>query len=512
MISAGVRRGTRLGADRWETVLLGVWFVAFAALASFFPRSGDDWAWGAQEGLDRLSHFFAGVNGRYGGDLLVIALVRAGPVAPLFVSAVVTASLALVLRLAGNRTPLGYAVVGVLFLAMPLGTWRQGVVWLSGFSNYALAGLVVLGFLTVAQSEWWGDPDRPGGGRIAAVAAVAFTGQLFMEHVTLCVCAVGVALTLLQRRARGRWPAYLLTWTVAAWAGAAVMLSNSAYRHAVSGDGYQSIQTMSGEHALTDLRVKLLDTVPTQAVVGNLALNVVVVVAMVALVVSRRRVRTRAGLVVLVASGAFLLVSLGLIIGERHRDVPEHTRALAAAAVVLLYAALVATALAVVDSPQRRWTLLVCAAVVVAMVAPLLVVNPVGPRSFYPSYVVLLVIASVLVREVQERIPPLTRPAAAWPVAVVATVLLGAMFVVYVTIDRAVERRLTDIRAAEAAGRARVVIRPLPYPYFVHDGDPYWSLLVTRFETYYDVSPRLHVELSPNPWLSRPGKPGKPVP
>ena len=44
-------------------------------LALSFPRL-DDLTWGSSVGLDRLSNWFAGYNGRYVGNLIVIALTR----------------------------------------------------------------------------------------------------------------------------------------------------------------------------------------------------------------------------------------------------------------------------------------------------------------------------------------------------------------------------------------------------------------------------------------------------
>ena len=51
-------------------------FFAFMFLAYLFPYTGDDWAWGSSIGLGRLKSFFAGYNGRYVGNLIVLLLTR----------------------------------------------------------------------------------------------------------------------------------------------------------------------------------------------------------------------------------------------------------------------------------------------------------------------------------------------------------------------------------------------------------------------------------------------------
>lgn len=59
-----------------EFLLFGLLFVALTALACFFPMQGDDWAWGSHIGLERLSNSFRNYNGRYLGNLLILALSR----------------------------------------------------------------------------------------------------------------------------------------------------------------------------------------------------------------------------------------------------------------------------------------------------------------------------------------------------------------------------------------------------------------------------------------------------
>jgi hypothetical protein len=85
-----------------------------------------------------------------------------------------------------------------------------------------------------------------------------------------------------------------------------------------------------------------------------------------------------------------------------------------------------------------------------------------------------------------------------------------AMFVVYVRIDRAADRRIAEVRAAVGAGRNSVEVKPLPFPAFVHDGDPFNSRLRRSYKLYYDLPSDLQIKLVPNPWVPTPGKPARP--
>jgi hypothetical protein len=499
------RRGVQdtLAVSRWEAGVLASWVVVFTVLALHFPRSGDDWAWGSHEGPDRLRVFFQGLNGRYGGDLLILLLVRAGPLAAAVVSLVVVATLWLVLHLARARTPFGYAIVSGLFLLMPVGVWREGVVWLSGFVNYAVSALVLTAFLAIAQTEWLGTVARTWP-RLALVAAVGFVGQTFMEHVSLAICVLSVVLVILHRWNQGRWPIYTSTWAIAAVCGAVVMFANPAYRNAASGRAYQQVQATSGDGALTELVRKGLDTLSTQAVVDNVALNVLLVALVIILIVSRRGLAWARGGGVIAGAVVILLVMTGLALLERTSNPPTLVRALAGVAAVGLLGLLVLVGSTLVRPGPRRWAVLTACGAVVCMVGPLLLVNPIGPRCFYPTYIALLIVIASFAGEVRDERPTVERTAVTAPLALLSVALMLHMMVVYFTIHGAVDRRLDHVRAVVAAGHSKVTIRPLPYSDHLHDGDPYWSLLQTRFKAYYGFPPELKVRLVPNPWLKTP--------
>ena len=51
-------------------------FGLIAILCYLFPYTGDDWAWGSKIGIDRLNNWFENYNGRYVGNLIVLAMTR----------------------------------------------------------------------------------------------------------------------------------------------------------------------------------------------------------------------------------------------------------------------------------------------------------------------------------------------------------------------------------------------------------------------------------------------------
>ena len=62
--------------NKKEFMFCGIFFLIAVCLVYLFPYSGDDWAWGSSLGIDRLNKWFDNYNGRYAGNLLVLALTR----------------------------------------------------------------------------------------------------------------------------------------------------------------------------------------------------------------------------------------------------------------------------------------------------------------------------------------------------------------------------------------------------------------------------------------------------
>ena len=54
--------------------------IQIAILCYLFPYTGDDWAWGSKIGIDRLNNWFENYNGRYVGNLIVLAMTRSNPI------------------------------------------------------------------------------------------------------------------------------------------------------------------------------------------------------------------------------------------------------------------------------------------------------------------------------------------------------------------------------------------------------------------------------------------------
>jgi hypothetical protein len=498
------RIAPRTSAHRAEVATLGAVFLGVFALSSLVPFSADDWTWGSSIGWGRLDGFFDGYNGRYVGNLIVLLLSRVPFLVPLVIAAGVTFTLFLLLDLTDNRTMLGYGVTTILFLGMPVDVWRQSVVWMSGFVNYGLSGLAILVFLRAAKWEWYRPDRQPARPWVYPVSAViGFASTLVMEHVTLYLVAASFVFLVLHRRRFRAVSRVGAVWFGSILVGAVVMFSNSTYRVAFGGhsNGYQHIDASADGSALVRILNKLADPISAYVAAQNVLVNVAVI-GLVVLIVQARGDGIGA-----VAKRALLLMAVGYLVTTSTLRLARlqllgtlEYKALSVLAAGLLLAVLGTLAAVAVQDGERRVQIIVGCASVVVLVAPLALVDPLNPRCFYPVYLVLLGLVSVLLTEVVHRVEALRRSRSLPLVAgAVALALYAPFFMAYWVAHGAAEDRISRLREAVAAGKDTVQITLMPFADLLHKPDPSGPFWDPRFKLFYELPEDLRIELVPPP-------------
>jgi hypothetical protein len=485
----------------FEGLVLGALFVMVSGLAFLFPPSGDDWAWGSDEGVQRLHSHFANYNGRYLGNMAVLVLTRTPWATPFVIALTLCLLLRLLVEIAGLRTPVGYLVGAALIVAMPLGEWRQTIVWISGFSNYTLGALCLLVFVLAVQRDWQA-PMAPSPIRLAAVFVFATASQLLIEHVTVFILLASLANVFLQlRRPRRHLSSLAVVWAMGAVSGAAVMFSNSAYRTVVGGgEANQGLAAAHSEHGpLVSIILQGSRGISQYAVATNTVLNLLLFLLVLALALREkeafRSASLRVAAVILSGAAAALSVAVQSAVEPGHYYGTLSQWSWIPAASQL--AAIVLAAKTLVRDHGRSVSINWLAASVVVLLGPMAVVTPFGPRNFLPSYLLLALVALLLLKELSEDPAVRIVPAlAAGLGAVVALATLTSYFAVYVVIHREADRRLDHLREAAQQNVRNPHVYTLPFQDHVHNPDPIpLGGQDGRFKRYYGLPPRMRIHL-----------------
>lgn len=395
------------------TLLSAFLFCAFTVLALLFPYTGDDWYWGSEIGLRHLADFFAGYNGRYLGNLLVLVLTRSKVLDAVVMAVSYTLVCWLCFAYGKQRSLAGYLLAAVLFFLMPKSVWGQAVVWTSGFVNYVPSALISGGYMLLIRNIT--DTEPPSYEKHTWILALllGICGALFMENITLFNICLGVAVIGYSWLKFRRWYVPHGAFLAGAVVGAVVMFTNSVYSQiAGQEDEYRQVVNTTSQRITMMLQhaKQLLDYLIFENVLFCLVITVLLVVLVVA---SRRKMTSRRWGIAVVVLGihvcAFLLVFLAnrygylLYSGSAGEALAMDIRLLR---VALGYMLTMVVEIYLCVPKGRCFRMLMPFYCIPVAFAPLLLVDPIGPRNAFFGYVLLMMVTTDLFGYVRQNAVP----------------------------------------------------------------------------------------------------------
>ena len=481
------------------TILL---FAAFSALFSLFPYTGDDWAWGSQIGLDRLASWFENYNGRYFGNLLVMVLTRSKIVNVLLTAASMAAFCLLPKLFVKSEKFLPYALGALFFFLIPQNMRVQVVVWTAGFYNYVPPIVLIFLYLVLVRNVF--DDEEPKYGKVALIVSpvIGIGAALFMENVTLYnLVAAAAIVAIAYLRFRKVYPVHL-AYLAGSIAGAAMMFANSAYGTiAQGGDEYRSSVLDQG---LIGTIANNMNVIVRSLFLDNLAAWGIL--TLLCLICYGQYLRSGTGKKIChLAVGVHLLCGGMLVAKSCCRDWLFFVNTGAAITLtILLFAAMAVgyclSALVLVffcvDDRKTRLRVLFLLLSIPVLAAPLLVVNPVGERCLFASYMMLAAASVALLVYVMDRvrISAAAQKALVAVILAVCVVLMGMLVNIYRTVHQYDVLRNEYVRKQVDAGYKTVMMSRLPHEDQVWCSVPE-NLWAERYKLFHGIDPDVEFEL-----------------
>lgn len=514
-------------------------FLILFILCWMFPYTGDDWAWGSSVGLERLSNHFAGYNGRYFGNLIVLALTRSNCLKAAVMAFCLTGILGCIQYMA--RKSWSFYAGALLLLFLPRQILQQAVVWTSGFSNYAVSVFMTLlyccSFYRIFDEAETGSPERASCSsaslslslslheqvvnnhsnsthgtltsrlrktRCLLLFPLGFCGALIMETISLynLILSVFVVGYLWFRRRTA--PIEHLCYLAGTALGTFLMFSNSSYAEIANGTGYYRTVPHSVKEYLLRALDNYFEVLYRQFYRNNLALNLAILIVMALLYYYLfRSTREKANCVSIVMFVSLLISCVywaySFVSVTASADKPsasgfdwfEGLFTLIAGCSMIVFCVMAG----ILSGKPRKILFLICS--IAVMTAPLLFVTPIGPRNFFPSYIFFILLFLALA----DLLPPITavktqkRLVSGIAGAVMTGVLL-CYFSVFSQIYAVTMERIDHTTEEIASGAEIVAILEYPYRDLLWNSTPNEdSNLAERYKRFYDLP--LEVTLIP---------------
>lgn len=491
---------TRRNSNRNLIITYAIIFVLLFLLCLLFPYSGDDWAWGSQIGIDRLNKWFDNYSGRYFGNLIVLALTRSNLLKAVTMSFCLTGIIAILNKLTGRQKN-GVFIISTVLLFMPVTLLRQAVVWTSGFANYTTSIFLTLIYVCYVNNIY--DTEKPKNSVIAALplAVLGFANTLIVEHLTIynvLLAIYVIVFTLIKfKKAYVQHIAYF----VGTIAGTALMFSNSVY-HSVA-EGSDKYRTIGSEDGIIVKAIKAyFETIVGEGFSNNVILNLFLVGACIVIWFMVKDKLSRKSKMFGLISITAMVVSISSMMACAVTSFILYTRGVRADKFLMLANGVV-TAIYILAfviflfvlpfDMNRKLKLFFIFGSIGCMIAPLLVVTPIGSRCFFASYVMMLYLGMEFYSLFDERIKKKCDKVSKVTL-ITAAVGLIYLFYIYGTIAVSNNARIEKAQQDVQNGIEKIQIEELPYKEYVWCSDLDEKVWKRRFKLFYDIDKHIKIE------------------
>lgn len=472
-------------------------FCIFCGLSCLFPYTGDDWAWGSSAGLERLHTFFKDYNGRYMGNFLVLVLTRSKLLDVLTKAAAFTFACWLCCRNTEGKGTVHLGFAAFLFFIMPRTILREAVVWTSGFTNYVPSALLSVAYLVflprlTAQKE----KTAP---IAVAVCLLTFAGGLFMENITIFNVLLGVAVVAWYWFTDRSCSKIHLGFLAGAVAGAAALFSNSAYQKVASGTDYYRTVARTAEDTLARIlrnAAQILD----HLIYENFWFCVMVTVILIFLAWDSFRKKTGAARLPVALAAVIHMAFLGV---AGYEYLCAHVLSWMPGVMMLPayivhefrlvfaigYVVSVAVLIAMCTQKDQQHKMLLPLLCVPVSLAPMLLVEPIGPRCVFIGYLMMMVCTTVLFEQLWRKMDGKTvlRRICCGAIAAVTLLQLVSWFGIYSSVHYWDRQRNAFAVVQSDRGSDTVYLCPLPNEEYLHNSSPNAGNLMERYIRFHGL-------------------------
>ena len=483
----------------------GLFLIFYLWLAAQIPYTDDDWDWGLPVGIQQL--VTASLNSRYAGNGLVVLLTRS-----VFLKTLVMGSTFFLLPLAvsrifcrnsqgqENRKLFLFLAANALLLSMERIIWKQTYSWVSGFCNY----VVPMIFLSLYLQEMMDLLDRrqkPGSFLYpAALFAICFVMQLFIENLALFMVMLSLYLCLVswkQNKKIHRNQVFMLAGNLI---GLAVMFSSPIYGHLFGGGaavgGYREI-IVTGNSGLAAtvyrfVRQLLIYLIP-RTWGDNIVISIVLMIFVSWLQIRKFGFRGKSRVFVI------LNALLAVYFSTTHLPIFENSIPLIflRAMVNILYFLSLSIQMFLVyrENPKKLHKILLLWLCIPGVVLPLTVVSECSHRLFLAPLLFSAILALFLLEDILLQAKAPLRKGIVALVLISVVLLVGKYSLVYSSIGNTNRQHMKLVENAKT-GNAQTLVLPA----FAHEDYLWYSISNVAadyrydfFKEYYGLDPDVQI-------------------
>ena len=473
-------------------------------LASRIPYTHDDWEWGINQGMVHL--LTADKDSRFCGNLIEVIITRNEFIKTVFMGIVFTLVPLSVTILSGYifdikkfsntdlvRTSI-FGFANAMLLSIPADVWSQTNSWIAGFSNFVVSGAELMFFLYILARSLSPKTEKKTW-VISSILCFIYgvVIQLFLENLTIFYLIFAVVFLIVRWKKADKKK--LIPLCAGLLAGTVLMFSSSIYPSLINTgtavNEYRQLMYDPNQPFyvfIIDSIKRFFGVMLPQIIVhhGILTGSVSVIMA----VATAKNAKNRLAALCLPLINSMLCIYYAatyiaaLMTGRSVIEDSPLTTAIDSAFVLLIFIEII---LVFKNHKKLLSWLLVLWLSPFMVIAPMLAVNTVGPRSYYTAYVCLIAFGATVLAFL---LAGAKKKTAYMISAFIAAVLLGLCvrwIVIYKAIGDESRVRKLQIETAIANGDNYIYFEKFPYDDYLWFPDPTGPTRIGWYKDFYGI-------------------------
>lgn len=499
-----------------KVLIYSVILLAFLIVLCYtFPYTGDDWAWGSSIGIERYNSFFAGYNGRYLGNIIVIILTRSELLKTLCMAGVLFGIIFISYRYTNKKNITLLFISSLCILALPRLVLRQAVVWTSGFTNYAISIFLILIYIYIVKNIF--NNERPKYPKYLPILLLilGICNALFVEHITLYSIVLGIFVIIYTYIRFKKIYSAQIAYLLGAIIGAVIMFTNSSYSAILSSkDTYRSIPNSGVSGFISTSIDSYFEVIYKELFFNNIVINILIAITAIIIIYkynsnNKNKIRLIAsnliGLIIVSYSAYSLLASLN----TNWKVLLESTDYFDGIFSIVYYIAILFLIILFINDKNRKAKMLFILISIACLTGPLFVVKPIGSRCFLATYVMFMLLINEFIDYIMIDNNSKVLMKCINRVIIVISILFAVYLLsIYTYVAKVNNERMDYIMNEVASNKKEIIITELPYEEYLWTatprGDETWD---ERLKLFYGIPQDIELKtVSLDEWNEMRGK------
>lgn len=345
-------------------------------ISLLFPYSGDDWYWGSKNlSIASIVSMAKDIelNGRYLGNIFVILLTE-----NIFIRGIIISlTLSGIIHFISKSFNVDYIYIVTLLLLMSRELIGQAIIWASGFANYTVSTLFLLISLLLISKCYNNSTFNIK--QALFNSFFIFLSCLFVENLTIFFSMFLFITNFIYLIKNKKVNYNLLICLIGAIIGLITMFTHPAYLNVIRGnDSFRQIYT---EGNIFDKIFETLTDVFSLIINNSVAIFVLIIVSYISYIYKKNK-KSKLIIINLIVQILSYIISFVSLFNN-------YSNVYIISATIFIFCTILMLYLLFGKKSNRA--LLTCC-VIILLIAPLLIVKPVGPRNLLMIYVLEIVL------------------------------------------------------------------------------------------------------------------------